>query len=463
MLDGAPARRGWCAVFLSAAGALGVAVAASDSPAAAVLRGKAAMGSWQADAPGTRRLILPGDLPRPYDTPSSSASAGGGNPPPGGLPAVPRGFKVERLTTGLNNPRQIRTAPNGDLFIAETEPGRLRVLRLGGNGRVAELRIFATGLSDPFGLLFYPAGPEPEWLYVANRNSVVRFAYRNGDLAARGAPETVVAKLSDNWGHHTTRDLALSADSRTLYVSVGSGSNVAEQVRTLGGAQLAAHERRYGLGAAQGEETLRADVLAFDIARPGEPRVFAAGIRNCVGMTVHSRTGDLWCAVNERDNLGDDLVPDYVSRIRAGAFYGWPWYYIGDNEDPRLAGARPDLRGKVTVPDVLLQAHSAALGVVEYRGGKGGAAFPEEYEGDLFVALHGSWNRKQRTGYKVIRVPLKDGVPTGEYQDFATGFVIDANRAWGRPVGVAVASDGALLVSDDSSQSIWRISGPGRR
>jgi glucose/arabinose dehydrogenase len=173
-------------------------------------------------------------------------------------------------------------------------------------------------------------------------------------------------------------------------------------------------------------------------------------------MTVHSVTGDLWCAVNERDLLGDNLVPDYVSRIRPGAFYGWPWYYLGNNEDPRHPHARPELAGHITVPDVLLQAHSAALSVAEYRG-RGPAAFPAQYAGDMFVALHGSWNRSQRTGYKVIRIPLRNGVPSGEYVDFMTGFVLADGTVWGRPVGVAVANDGALLVTDDGSNSVWRI------
>jgi hypothetical protein len=181
--------------------------------------------------------------------------------------------------------------------------------------------------------------------------------------------------------------------------------------------------------------------------------MFATGIRNCVGLAVHPTTGDLYCSTNERDGLGDNLVPDYVTRVREGAFYGWPWFYIGSNEDPRHVGERADLKGKATIPDVLLQAHSASLGLTFYTGHQ----FPAEYSGDGFAVEHGSWNRSKRTGYKVIRIRLKDGVPTGEYEDFITGFVVNDNDVWGRPVGVAVAHDGALLVSEDGNGTIWRV------
>ena len=186
----------------------------------------------------------------------------------------------------------------------------------------------------------------------------------------------------------------------------------------------------------------------------GDRRVVATGLRNCVGLAVHPATGDLWCSTNERDGLGDDLVPDYLTRVREGAFYGWPWYYVGDHEEPRLKGLRPELKGRMTEPDVLLQPHSAPLAMTFYTGD----AFPAAYRGDAFVALHGSWNRTRRTGYKVVRVSLENGVPTGEYSDFLTGFVLDDQRVWGRPVGVAVAADGALLVSEDGNGTVWRVS-----
>ena len=207
-----------------------------------------------------------------------------------------------------------------------------------------------------------------------------------------------------------------------------------------------------------GGDVNRGDVLVFDVdGKKNSGRVFATGIRNCVGLTMQPGTGDLWCTTNERDGLGDDLVPDYATRVREGAFYGWPWYYIGAHEDPRHAGERPDLAHKVTVPNVLLQPHSAALTLAFYNVQSGAAAFPREYLGDAFVALHGSWNRSRRTGSKVVRMRFKDNEPTGEYEDFLTGFVIDNEHVWGRPVGVAVARDGALLVSDDIANTLWRV------
>jgi glucose/arabinose dehydrogenase len=437
----------------------GAALAAGSD---ATLRvGVAAFGDWHVDAPGVRRLIRPVDLPAPYATRATANGASLAAAPANALPQVPAGFSVRRLLAGLDNPRVLRTAPNGDVFVIETSPGRIRALRAGPDPAVLErVEIFAQGLDQPFGLAFYPQGDNPSWIYVANNNSVVRFPYRNGDLLARGKAEVVIPGLSDTTGGHSTRDIVLSRDSTTFYVSVGSDSNIAQNLPRMSDAQLRAHELSHGSGAAWGSELQRASVLRFAAPGAGTATLqpFANGIRNCVGMAVHSATGDPWCAVNERDGLGDNLVPDYVTRVRPGAFYGWPWYYIGANADPRHRGARPDLASKITTPDVLLQAHSAALGLAEYRGRGGGAAFPAEYEGDLFVALHGSWNRAQRTGYKLIRVRLKNGLPSGDYEDFMTGFVLDESRVWGRPVGVTVARDGALLVSDDAGNSIWRVS-----
>jgi Glucose / Sorbosone dehydrogenase len=207
-------------------------------------------------------------------------------------------------------------------------------------------------------------------------------------------------------------------------------------------AAIARWEAEHGLGSAWGNETDRAAVLVFDPAGRNR-RVFASGLRNCVGLAVHPLTGDLWCSTNERDDLGDDLVPDFITRVRDGAFYGWPWYYLGANEDPRHRGERLDLKDKITIPDVLIQAHSASMGMIIYDGDQ----FPSEYSADAFAAQHGSWNRGKRTGYKVIRARLKDGMPTGEYEDFMTGFVVNDSSVWARPVGVAVAHDGALLVT----------------
>jgi glucose/arabinose dehydrogenase len=309
--------------------------------------------------------------------------------------------------------------------------------------------IYASALNGPFGIAFFPSGNNPQWVYVANSDRVVRFPYATGDLKASGKPETV-AQLPHGYGH-SSRDIVFSSDDKRMLVSVGSAGNDGEGMGSPPGG-LQAWIDKHPLGASWGSETERADVLAFDPDGKNR-RVFATGIRNCVGLAVHPTTGDLYCSTNERDGMGDNLVPDYVTRVRDGAFYGWPWFYIGQNEDPAHAGKRPDLKGKVTVPDVLIQAHSASLGLTFYNGG----SFPAEYRGDGFAAEHGSWNRSKRTGYKVVRIRMKDGVPTGEYQDFLTGFVVNDSEVWGRPVGVAVAHDGALLVSEDGGGTIWRV------
>jgi glucose/arabinose dehydrogenase len=309
--------------------------------------------------------------------------------------------------------------------------------------------VFASGLIAPFGISFYPPGPDPQWVYVANTNSVVRFPYRNGDLTARGTPETIVPELPVRG--HFTRDVVFSPDGSKMFVSVGSASNVGDRMSKLDPRSLAEWVSQHPLGAAWGNETDRADVLAFD-PDGSHRRVYATGIRNCVGLAV-GPGGDLWCSTNERDAIGDDVPSDYITRVREGAFYGWPWYYIGGNEDPRRQGERPDLKDKVTVPDVLLQAHSASLGLTFYNA----TQFPAEYRGSLFAAEHGSWNRSKRTGSKVIRVIMRNGEPTGEYEDFVTGFVVNDASAWGRPVGVTVTPDGALYVSEDASGTIWRV------
>lgn len=370
---------------------------------------------------------------------------------PNAIPQAPAGFKVELFAEGLSGPREIRTAPNGDIFIAETRDGRVRVLRAAdGDSKPFANEIFASGLNQPFGIAFFPSGNNPQWVYIANTDGVVRFRYASGDLKASGSAEAVVAGLPRG-GSHSTRNLVFTLDDRRMLVSVGSRSNDAEGIGSVIG-RLPSWLGKYPLGASLGAETDRAAVLAFD---PDGNRIgmFSTGIRNCVGLAVHPASGDVYCSTNERDGLGDDLVPDYITRVREGAFYGWPWFYIGDNQDPRHVGERSDLKGKITIPDVLIQAHSASLGLVFYNG----KMFPPEYSGDGFAAEHGSWNRSKRTGYKVIRIRLKDGLPTGEYQDFVTGFVVNDSEVWGRPVGVAVAHDGALLVSEDANGTIWRI------
>jgi glucose/arabinose dehydrogenase len=405
-----------------------------------ILRGQGALGDWRTDAPGVRRLITPSDMPKPYATSSSDNHPEEAPRPANAWPRVPRGFKIEQIATGLDNPRLLRAAPNGDLFIAESSPGRIRVIRgVDGTGKSPALEIFVTGLRKPFGIAFYPPGPDPQFLYVGDTDAVVRFHYQNGDLKARG-PAVKLATLPGGGrlegGGHWTRDIQFSPDGKKMFVSVGSHSNVSDD---------------------SGEKN-RADILEFDPDGTGE-RIYAAGIRNAVGIAVDPATGELWASVNERDALGDDLVPDYITHVTEGGFYGWPWYYIGPNQDPRHAGKHPELRDKVLVPDVLLQSHSASLEMTFYTG----AQFPAEYWGDAFAAEHGSWNRSKRTGYKIIRVPMRNGKATGEYEDFVTGFVTDDGKVWGRPVGLTVAADGSLVFTDDASDSVWRVSYTGNR
>jgi glucose/arabinose dehydrogenase len=379
-----------------------------------------------------RRHFTVADLPPPYSTPSAENGPDVVAPPPGAHPYVPPGFRVDVFAHDLLGPRLMRVSPSGDLFVAESQAGRVRVLRAAdGTHAVERDSIFASGLDRPFGIAFYPPGPDPQWVYVADTNDVVRFPYRNGDVTARGPAQTIVPTLTGARQGHWTRDVAFSLDGRRMFVSVGSASNVAE---------------------GDSDERDRADVLVFDPEGHGK-QVYASGIRNCVGLAVHASTGDVWCSTNERDGLGDDLVPDYLTRVRPGGFYGWPWFYLGDHEDPRHAGERHDLAGSAIVPDVLLQAHSASLEMTFYEA----SAFPARYRGNAFASLHGSWNRGKRTGPKVITLPLEHGVPTGEYEDFMTGFVVNDDEVWARPVGVAVGHDGALFVSEDGNGTVWRI------
>jgi len=417
-----------------------------------VLRGSAAFGDSQKDKPGVRRLLQPQDLPAIGK--STSAKVEIVPRPEGAKPIAPEGFSVEMVTSGLAGPRAIRTAPNGDLFVADSKSNLVRVYRIpAGTSKPDKDQVFASGLNKPYGIAFYPLGPNPEWVYFANTDGVVRFAYKNGDLKATGEPEKIVEGIPST--HHWTRDLAFSPDGKRMFLSVGSGSNVAldmfPEPKIEGG--LEAWKKAKPLGAAWGTEERRADVLSFDPDGKDE-KIFATGLRNCAGLTVQPATGELWCAVNERDEIGDDVPFEYATHVKEGAFYGWPWFYIGGNEDPRQKGARPDLKDKVTVPDVLIEAHSAPLQIAFYEGDN----FPAEYQGDAFVTLHGSWNRRQRSGNKVVRLLFKDGRPTGEYEDFLTGFVISNETAWGRPVGATVAKDGSLFVTEDASGTIWRIS-----
>lgn len=416
-----------------------------------VLTGKAAFGDWRADKPGVRRLLRPQDMPPAAVDQSASNSPGEAERPDGGKPLLPPGFKAELVASGIAHPRVVRVAPNGDLFVADSAENQVRVYRLRkGGAKPAAEDIFASDLDQPYGIAFYPPGDNPSWVYVANAGSVVRYPYRSGDLKATAEPETVVDDIPA--GGHWTRDLVFSPDGRTMFVSVGSASNVASGMRSAPRGGLDAWRQSRPLGATWGTEERRADVLAFD-PDGGNERIYATGLRNCAGMAVQPESGQLWCAVNERDSLVENVPFEYATSVKEGAFYGWPWYYVGPNEDPRHAGARPDLAGSVTVPDVLFQAHSAPLSITFYDGSQ----FPPDYRGDAFVAMHGSWNRGKRTGYKVVRLIFEGGKPTGEYEDFMTGFVVSDKAVWGRPVGVAVAKDGSLIVTEDVSGTIWRV------
>jgi glucose/arabinose dehydrogenase len=421
-----------------------------------VLTGRGAFVSSTVVKPGLIRKITLSDLPKPFATESVTTKSRIVPRPEGVMPQAPPSFQVGLFATGLSVPRVIRVAPNGDVFVVESRTGQVRVFRgVSADGKPEKSSVFASGFHEPYGIVFYPA-ENPQWVYVANTDSVVRYAYASGGLTARGEAETVIPELpssrprdQEGWqaydravsvgkrppDHgHWTRDLAFSGDGKRLFVGVGSASNLNDPDD-------------------HPSEAHRADILEY--TPEGKfVKVYASGIRNPSGIAVDPATGQLWCSVNERDGLGDNLVPDYISHVEENGFYGWPWYYLGDHQDPRLAGKHPELRNKVLAPDVLLQSHSASLQMTFYDGHQ----FPAEYSGDIFASQHGSWNRSVRSGYEVVRVHLENGKANGAYEDFLTGFVTSNGDVWGRPVGVATARDGSLLVSDDGSGSLWRVS-----
>ncbi|MFL6447168.1 MAG: PQQ-dependent sugar dehydrogenase [Bryobacteraceae bacterium] len=399
-----------------------------------VITGTAAFTDYKNEHPGVFRKITVADLPQPFATKGVANSPSLIAKPPDAWPKTLPGFKVEQYAGGMNQPREIKTAPNGDFFVAESKIGEVLVFRgITADGKAQQKEVFATGLRQNFGIAFYPPGNNPQYVYVGNTNSVVRFPYHSGDLKASGPAETVITELPAGGGHWT-RDLAFSPDGSKLFVSVGSASNVDDPDTHPG-------------------ETHRANILEY--TPDGKfVKIYGSGIRNPVGIAINPTTGQLWCSVNERDMLGDNLVPDYITSVKEGGFYGWPWFYMGDHHDPRLPGTHPELKGKVLVPDVLLQPHNASLQLTFYTGTR----FPKQYQGDIFAAEHGSWNKAARAGYEVIRVPLENGKAGGEYEDFVTGFVTPEGGVWGRPVGVAVAQDGSLMVTDDGYKAIWRVS-----
>ncbi len=416
---------------------------------------------WKKDEPGRVHKIDLAKLPAPYASAAVSNFPQFIAKPAGAELSLPEGFKVEVFADGLQAPRAMVIAPNGDIFLSETQSGRIKVMRPSADGTKAEeIEVFAQGLLQPLGIAFYPAGDNPEWVYVAETNRVVRYAYTVGDTVASGVPEVIVPQLSAVGGGHYTRDIAFSKDGKRMFVSVGSQSNVAEDLLPAKTpAEIQAWEAQHGIGAAWGPEENRAGVLVYEMGSTAAGKNYANGIRNCVGLTVQPETGELWCTTNERDMLGDDLVPDYSTRVKEDGFYGWPWYYMGNNEDPRHAGVRPDLAGKAILPDVPYTAHSASVDLEFYPlTPAGDSAFPAEYAGDGFAVLHGSWNRAFRTGHKIVRLPMENGVPTGEYVDFMVGFIADDGNAWGRPVALTVAQDGSLLLSDDGANLVYRIS-----
>ncbi len=411
----------------------------------AVLTGQAAFTDALHESPGTRRHLTTADLPGPAPEQSVDNGPKVVPRPNDAWPKAPAGFKVTLYATDLDNPRLIRTAPNGDIFLAESETGKIVILRgVGADGKAQTVSVFATGLHQPFGIAFYPLGPNPEYLYVGDTDQIVRFPYHNGDLKATGEMVNL-AELPGGGrlrgGGHWTRDVAFSKDGTKLFASVGSHSNV-------------------DYADTHPEETHRADVLEFT-PTGSFVKVYASGLRNCVGETINPITGELWCSTNERDGLGNNLVPDYVTHVQEDGFYGWPWFYFhgtagqagGGMQDPRHPGKHPELQSKVITPDILVNPHFASLEMLFYEGQQ----FPKEYRGDGFAAEHGSWNRAQRSGYEVVRLPMKNGHATGEYEDFLTGFVNADGTVWGRPVGVTVAKDGSLFVSDDGSRSIWHV------
>jgi glucose/arabinose dehydrogenase len=378
-----------------------------------------------ADMPGQHFDVRPSALPKPYATPASDNSSRGIARPSGVLPEAPKGFAVSLFADNLSNPRWMAVAPNGDVFLTEPDANRITLLRdTKGTGHADVRLIYAAGFDKPHGLALHGG-----YLYVGDVNAVWRIAYKDGDTKA-GPRERVTKQHDLGIGGHFTRDIAFAPDG-TLYLAIGSNENVADD-----------------------DPPFRA---AVNIVKPdGTLAQFATGIRNPVGIAFYPGTGQVWVSVNERDGLGDGLVPDYLTHLNAGGVYGWPWAYTGHNPDPLYGAKRPDMVAKAIVPDVLFQSHSAPTGLVFYEGNQ----FPAAYKGDTFVSLHGSWNSSKPTGYKVVRVHFANGKPTGGYDNFLTGFWDGSSnpaKVWGRPAGLVVAKDGSLLVADDEGRAIWRV------
>jgi glucose/arabinose dehydrogenase len=375
--------------------------------------------------------IKPDELPAPGATESARRPSKVIQQPKDAVLNVPKGFKVNVFAEGeFEYPRWMALAPNGDVFVADSRGNKIIVLRDKNKDGVAEERFtFAENLSQPFGMAFWK-----DWFYVANTDSVVRFRYKNGQMKATDSPEKLIELTKGGYNQHWTRNIIFSPDGKKLFVSIGSETNVSVE-----------------------QDARRAAISVYDPDGKNH-KIYASGLRNPIGLDWNPQTGELWTAVNERDGLGDDLVPDYVTSVKEGGFYGFPYVYIGKNVDPRRkADVKPEHLEKAVVPDVLLTSHSAALGIVFYDG----KMFPKDYRGDAFVALHGSWNRQKLTGYKIIRVKFEDGkLLDNSYEDFVSGWLPDENgsEVWGRPVGLLVNADGSLLICDDGGRKIWRVS-----
>jgi glucose/arabinose dehydrogenase len=368
-------------------------------------------------APQPRHYEVRADqLPPPFQSKSA------GNPPNVvARPAdaklvVPQGFRIELWADDFQDPRNMVLAPNGDVFVADSAAGRIVVLR------GAQRWIFADELNRPFGLAF-----RGNQLFVGTEDAIVRFDYAAGQTQSRGEPVRVTPLPA---GGHATRNVVFNRDGTKMYVAVGSASNASDET----------------------DEPLRAAITEYNPDGTGK-RTFASGLRNPIGLAWNGNA--LWTVVNERDGLGDDLVPDYATEVKDGAFYGWPFSYIGGNVDPRREGEHPELVARAIPPSLLFESHSAPITLAFYDG----AMFPEQYRGGAFVTLHGSWNRSLRTGYKVVHVPFRNGQPSGGYDDFVTGWAPDpaSDEVWGRPAGLLVLRDGSLLISDDGAGVIWRV------
>lgn len=373
-------------------------------------------------------------LPAPYATESKTKNSKVIGWPEGKTPKAPEGFTVTKFADGFENPRWSYIAPNNDIFVVEsgtrTSKNQIIVLRdKDKDGKFETREVFLKDLNRPFGMLILK-----DFFYVANTDGLYRYPYKNAPLKLETQGVKIVELPAGGYNNHWTRNIISNPEETKIYVAVGSGSNVGEN--------------------GMDKEVRRAAILEINPDGTGE-KIYAEGLRNPMGMDWNPVTKELWTAVNERDELGDDLVPDYITSVKLNGFYGWPYSYYGNNLDPRMKGERKDLAAKAIVPDVPVGSHTASLGLAFYTKD----AFPAKYKNGAFVGQHGSWNRSIISGYKVLFVPFANGKPSGKPEDFLTGFVANADTAevYGRPVAVTVMKDGSLLVNDDSGNTLWKV------